>query len=149
MEQSVEKLLKNFNIIHLTGKGNSNKIKLPNYNQMELCSNMPYLYSICDVVVGRSGAGVIFESAYMQKPMLLIPLQNANSRGDQVQNANYFKDKGGAKVLLESQLNSITLTKAIEDCYKERSNLSNNLKKLNLNQGKEKMIKLINELIKK
>ena len=144
---SAEKLVEKYNVIHLVGKGNLHKLNFNNYNQFELTDNMPYLYSISDLVIGRAGAGVIFECAYMKKPMLLIPLQNANSRGDQVQNAKYFKDKGGARILYEPQLNPVTLPKHIELAIKEANNMKKNLNELNLSQGKQKMIDVINEIL--
>ena len=146
---ALPKLLEKYNVIHIVGKGNLTKTQGEYYNQLELCNNMPYVYSISDLVVGRAGAGVIFESAYMQKTMLLIPLQNKNSRGDQVQNANYFKNKGGAKVLLEAELNPITLTKYIETSLRNSDNMKINLKKLDLSKGKDKMLKIIKENLNK
>lgn len=147
--KALPNLTQKYNIIHLVGKGNLNKSKFNNYNQMELSDNMPYLYSISDLVIGRAGAGVIFESAYMTKPMLLIPLENGHSRGDQVQNANYFKKKGGAKVLPEAQLNPATLEKHIEIALKDADKLKENLKKMDLTLGKDKMIGIINETLNK
>ena len=146
---SLPKLLSEYNVIHITGKGNTKKVQAENYNQFEVCDNMPYLYSSCDLVVGRAGAGVIFESAYMQKPMLLIPLENKSSRGDQVQNANYFKSKGGARILRQQELNSVTLCKHIELTLKDVDRLKASLKKMDLNNGKDKMLKIINENLKK
>lgn len=146
---TLPRLLKIYNIIHIVGKGNITKAQGENYNQMEICCNMPYVYSISDLVVGRAGAGVIFESAFMQKPMLLIPLQNKNSRGDQVQNANYFKSKGGARVLTEAELNPITLYKHIELALKDLDKMKSNLKKMDLTKGKDKMLKIIKENLKK
>lgn len=136
-----------YNIIHLVGKGNATKNKSPFYNQFDLSNNMPYLYSISDLVIGRAGAGVIFECAYMHKPMLLIPLENRHSRGDQVQNANYFKQKGGAKVLPEAQLNSTTLIKHIELALKNANNMTANLKKMDLSKGKDKMLDIIKKVL--
>jgi len=146
---ALTRLLNNYNVIHIVGKGNLSKAQGENYNQLEMCNNMPYVYSISDLVVGRAGAGVIFESAYMQKPMLLIPLQNKNSRGDQVQNANYFKSKGGARVLTEAELNPITLYKHIELAFKDLDKMKSNLKKMDLSKGKDKMLKLIKDNLKK
>lgn len=145
---SLPSLLEKYNVIHLVGKGNSKKLKHEFYNQFEICDNMPYLYSISDLVVGRAGAGVIFESAYMCKPMLLIPLQNKNSRGDQVQNANYFKSKGGARILLEAQLNPVTLKKHIEICFNNMAEMKSSLKKLDLSKGKDKMLQIIKDQLK-
>lgn len=144
----LDKICNRYNIIHLTGKGNSTSHKHTNYNQIEMTDNVPYLLSISDLVVGRAGAGVVFECAYMHKPMLLIPLQNGQSRGDQVQNANYFYKLGCVKILEEFKLSPATLVKSIEltlPCVKE---MTANLKKLDLSMGKEKMIKLINEQLK-
>lgn len=145
----LQELCNRYNIIHLTGKGNISKNKANNYNQMETTNNVPYLLSICDLVVGRAGAGVVFESAYMHKPMLLIPLQNARSRGDQVQNANYFYNLGGARILEEMKLSPKTLIKSIELTLPNIKEMATNLKKLDLNSGKEKMLKIINDQLNK
>ena len=146
----LNKLSERYNIIHITGKGNLSKVKEVNYNQMEMTDNVPYLMSISDLIVGRAGAGVVFESAYMHKPMLLIPLQNGQSRGDQVQNAKYFYNLGCAQILDEFKLNPSTLLKSIELALPNVKDMTTNLKKLDLTSGKEKMLKLITEqLVKK
>ncbi len=145
----LDKLCCRYNIIHLTGKGNATSHKYANYNQIETTNNVPYLLSISDLVVGRAGAGVVFECAYMHKPMLLIPLQNGQSRGDQVQNAQYFYRLGCARILEEFKLSPSTLLKSIELALPNVKEMTNNLKKLDLSSGKEKMLKLINELLNK
>ena len=147
--KGVDNLCSRYNIIHLTGKNNLSKHKVPNYNQMESTDNVPYLLSISDLVVGRAGAGTVFECAYMQKPMLLIPLDNGQSRGDQVQNANYFYNLGCARILEECKLSASSLLKSIELSMPNLKEMSTSLKKLNLSTGKEKMIKLIKELCAK
>ena len=141
--QDVDKLCSRYNVIHLTGKGNSTKNRAVNYNQIEFTDNVPYLLSISDLVVGRAGAGVVFECAYMHKPMLLIPLQNGHSRGDQVQNAKYFYNLGCAKILEEFKLSPATLIKSIELTLPHCKEMVTNLKKMDLSSGKEKMLKLI------
>lgn len=145
----LNKLCERYNIIHLTGKGNMSKHKADNYNQMEMTNNVPYLMSISDIVVGRAGAGVVFECAYMHKPMLLIPLQNGHSRGDQVQNAEYFYKLGCARILEEFKLSPSSLIKSIELALPNIKEMTSNLKKLDLSSGKEKMIKLIEEQLAK
>ena len=145
---SLNTLCARYNIIHITGKGNKTQAKCENYNQMEITDNIPYLMSISDLVVGRAGARVIFECAYMNKPMLLIPLQNGQSRGDQVQNANYFYNLGCAKILDEIKLSPTSLVKSIELALPSAKEMTANLKKMDLSSGKEKMLKLIKEKIK-
>jgi UDP-N-acetylglucosamine--N-acetylmuramyl-(pentapeptide) pyrophosphoryl-undecaprenol N-acetylglucosamine transferase len=49
-----------------------------------------------DLVVGRAGAGTLWESAALGKPMLLVPLCGAGTRGDQVDNAALFERAGAA-----------------------------------------------------
>ena len=146
---NLDKLCERYNIIHLTGKGNLSKHKAINYNHMEMTTKVPYLMSISDLIVGRAGAGVVFECAYMNKPMLLIPLQNANSRGDQVQNANYFYQLGCAKILEEFKLSPSSLIKSIELTLPTTKEMISNLKKMDLSSGKEKMIKLIEDELNK
>ena len=145
----LDKLCTRYNIIHITGKGNTTKHKAINYNQIEMTDNVPYLLSISDLVVGRAGAGVVFECGYMHKPMLLIPLQNGQSRGDQVQNARYFYELGCARVLEEFKLSPSTLIKSIELALPHCKEMVANLKKMDLSSGKEKFIKLINEQLDK
>jgi UDP-N-acetylglucosamine--N-acetylmuramyl-(pentapeptide) pyrophosphoryl-undecaprenol N-acetylglucosamine transferase len=62
---------------------------------------MPHVMAAAELVMGRSGAG-IWEWAVLGKPMLLIPLRGAGTRGDQVENANYFQNAGSAQVLGEN-----------------------------------------------
>lgn len=145
----LDKLCDRYNVIHITGKGNLSKHKAINYNQIETTNNVPYLLSISDLVIGRAGAGVVFECAYMHKPMLLIPLQNGQSRGDQVQNAQYFYNLGCARILEEFKLNSSTLLKSIELALPSCKEMVANLKKLDLSSGKEKMLKIIYEQLNK
>jgi UDP-N-acetylglucosamine--N-acetylmuramyl-(pentapeptide) pyrophosphoryl-undecaprenol N-acetylglucosamine transferase len=61
---------------------------------------MPHVMAAAELVMGRSGAG-IWEWAVLGKPMLLIPLRGSGTRGDQVQNAEYFQKAGSAQVLGE------------------------------------------------
>jgi len=61
---------------------------------------MPHVMAAAELVMGRSGAG-IWEWAVLGKPMLLIPLRGSGTRGDQVQNADYFQKAGAAQVLGE------------------------------------------------
>jgi UDP-N-acetylglucosamine--N-acetylmuramyl-(pentapeptide) pyrophosphoryl-undecaprenol N-acetylglucosamine transferase len=61
-------------------------------------NEMPHVMAAAELVMGRSGAG-IWEWAVLGKPMLLIPLRGYGTRGDQVENANYFQNAKAAQVL--------------------------------------------------
>lgn len=101
---SLDVLTKSYNIVHIVGKGNSRKIENPNYVQREFVENIGDYFKLCDFVVCRAGANTIFELLKIRKPMLLIPLSKAESRGDQIDNAEYFEKKGYAMVLPQEKL---------------------------------------------
>jgi UDP-N-acetylglucosamine--N-acetylmuramyl-(pentapeptide) pyrophosphoryl-undecaprenol N-acetylglucosamine transferase len=60
---------------------------------------MPHVLAAAELVLGRSGAGTVWESAALGKPMVLIPLYGSGTRGDQVENARFFEKQGAALVL--------------------------------------------------
>ncbi len=65
-----------------------------------LRDEMPDVLAAADLVVGRSGAGTLWECAALGKPMLLVPLCGSGTRGDQVDNARLFVEAGAAAMLL-------------------------------------------------
>ncbi len=141
-------LLTNFNIIHITGKGN-NKIKsFDNYNAFEMTNDMVNLYNIADFVIGRSGAGVTAECYIKKLPMLLIPLCNKASRGDQLLNAKYYEKQGCAKIINEADLTPTLLLSEINQFYKDLNKYKENYKTQKITNGKEKVVKLIKQFSK-
>lgn len=100
-------LLKQYNVIHLCGKGQFDEsLKgLPNYVQFEYVTHeLPHLLHMTDFVVSRAGSNSIFEFLALKKPMLLIPLSKLKSRGDQILNARLFQQQGFAHVVEEEDL---------------------------------------------
>jgi UDP-N-acetylglucosamine--N-acetylmuramyl-(pentapeptide) pyrophosphoryl-undecaprenol N-acetylglucosamine transferase len=75
---------------------------------------MPDILAAADLVVGRSGAGTLWESAALAKPMVLVPLAGAGTRGDQVDNARLFEAAGAARALVGAEATPEALMKAIE-----------------------------------
>lgn len=144
----IKDLIKDFNIIHITGKGN-NKIKsYENYNALEMTDDMVNIYNLADFVVGRSGAGVTAESYFKNLPMLLIPLENKSSRGDQLQNAMYYKNLGVAEIIREKDLTPTLLLKEINNFYKNIKKYIKNYEKTPLINGKNKILQLIYQYLK-
>jgi UDP-N-acetylglucosamine--N-acetylmuramyl-(pentapeptide) pyrophosphoryl-undecaprenol N-acetylglucosamine transferase len=64
-----------------------------------LREEMPHVLAAAELVLGRSGAGTLWECAALGKPLVLIPLAGSGTRGDQVENARYFEKAGAAVVL--------------------------------------------------
>lgn len=115
---NLPKLLESFQIIHLCGKGNidSSLEHVEGYKQFEyVTTHLPDLIYAANFVVSRAGSNSIFEFLALHKPMLLIPLSAAKSRGDQILNANLFKKQNLAHVLLEEDLTNSTFLEAVEN----------------------------------
>ncbi len=139
----VKDLLIQFNVIHIVGKGNLKIKSFDNYNALEQTDDMVSMYNIADFVIGRSGAGVTAESFYKNLPMILIPLENKSSRGDQLLNAKYYEKLGVAKILRESELTPMTMLDSIENFHKNIDKYANSYKNLKIENGREKILKLI------
>jgi UDP-N-acetylglucosamine--N-acetylmuramyl-(pentapeptide) pyrophosphoryl-undecaprenol N-acetylglucosamine transferase len=76
-------------------------------------NEMPDVMTAAELIMGRSGAG-IWEWAVCGKPMILIPLRGSGTRGDQVENAEYFERAGAALVLTGENANA----RAVSDTVK-------------------------------
>src|SRR5699024_382345 len=88
------------------------EIQFQGYVQFEYVhEELKDIFSITDFVLSRAGSNAIFEFLALRIPMLLIPLSLQASRGDQIDNAKSFANKGFAHVLQESDLTEERLTK--------------------------------------
>lgn len=105
-------LLKKYNVIHITGKNKAVNYKAENYFQLEYAENIGDLLALAEIVVSRAGAGAISELGALRKSAVLIPLPKGNSRGDQVENAEFAKEYG-AIVLNQENLSKETLIESI------------------------------------
>ena len=119
----LDELLKEFNVIHLTGKGKLNPdIKdKKGYVQYEFIKEqLPDMFALADVVISRAGANAICELLAIRKPNLLIPLSKAASRGDQILNAQSFEKSGYSYVIEEEAVSNETLLTGIREVYSNR-----------------------------
>ena len=107
VEKNLERLCKNFTVIHQTGIKNaasepaehSEEVK-KNYRPFPfIYDEMPDVIAASDIVLSRAGANSIWECSVSGKPMILIPLCGSGTRGDQEDNAAYFEKCGAAVVL--------------------------------------------------
>jgi UDP-N-acetylglucosamine--N-acetylmuramyl-(pentapeptide) pyrophosphoryl-undecaprenol N-acetylglucosamine transferase len=142
-----KKLLKNYNILHITGKNNVNKqlINLKNYVQVEFLQNIQDFYATSDLVISRAGSNVIFELLALKKPMLLIPLSKQSSRGDQILNAKYFFQKGFARILYQENLSTKTLQTKIFQTLNTKSALVTNMTSITETSGNQN---ILNQILK-
>ena len=128
--------LKEFSVLHLCGKGNLAIMARENYRQYEYLDSIGDAYAAAYIVLSRAGSGAIFEILALKKPSVLIPLENS-SRGDQVENAEYFKRKGLCEVLRESQIDKVADT--LRQTYRNER-LKRKLATSEFRAGNEKII---------
>lgn len=107
-------LLKDFQVIHLCGKGKTDKSlnNVTGYVQYEFIKEeLRDLLAAADLIISRAGANAICEILALRKPNILIPLPAAASRGDQILNAESFQKQGFSYLLPKKRLqtrNSLT-----------------------------------------
>ena len=142
VEQARDELIKNFNIVHIAGKGNGCK-KMRGYYRCEFVENMPDFLALCSLAVTRGGANTLFELVALNKPFIVVPLPKGVSRGDQIENAEYFKNLGCCSVLSQDDLSPASLVSTITDCLKNKTSLISAQNKLNEVDGREKIIKIL------
>lgn len=140
--------LKEFNIIHLTGKNKINEnIKQNNYYQIEFVKDIENYLAIADIVITRGGSNTLFELLALSKPMLIIPLGKEQSRGDQILNAYDFQRNNYANVLYEEDLTTENFINSITTTFENAKFYKKNMK-LAIKNGTEEICKLINKTIK-
>jgi len=112
----LENLCRRYTVVHQYGPGRSwdvpqtrGHISFPYIN-----AEMPHVLAAAELVLGRSGAGTVWESATLGKPMVLIPLSGPGTRGDQVENARFFEREGAALVLTGDEANAENLSETID-----------------------------------
>ena len=134
--ECLDELKKDFIVVHQTGKKFAQEnhdimaFGDDNYKPYEFIFNeMVSVIQSADIIISRAGANSLWECAVCSKPMILIPLCGAGTRGDQVDNAEYFANRGAAIALtgkdatkenlldaLSEMKNSETRNKFAESC---------------------------------
>ena len=118
---AISELTKDYFIVHVTGKGKAETIRAPDYVSFDYIDEpLKNVFAACDFAISRAGANAIFELLALRKPMLLIPLE-IGSRGDQVQNANFFASKNWASVISERDLNQERLINGLSQLVTNQS----------------------------
>lgn len=143
---NLKDLLKNYQVVHVCGKKNlDNKIIKKGYCQIEYCEQIEKLFGIAAVCVSRAGSNTLFEILIKKIPTLLIPLPKGISRGDQIQNAKYFYNKGMVNVLYEQDLSPTTLLNSINSTYANREKLIKNIDKNPVCNASKKIVDVITQ----
>lgn len=124
-------LLKEFNVIHLCGKGKLDEslLSIPGYIQFEYIKDeLRDLFALSDLLISRAGANAICEILALQIPNILIPLPADVSRGDQVLNAASFERQGFSATIDEHEITDEKLLAKIKEVYSDRDKYINAMK---------------------
>ncbi|MFA5960594.1 MAG: undecaprenyldiphospho-muramoylpentapeptide beta-N-acetylglucosaminyltransferase [Tatlockia sp.] len=148
VREALPELDKNYQVIHLCGKGRVDKTlsTRKNYYQVEYASQeMADLFAASDLVVSRAGANSVYEILALSKPHVLIPLSMKASRGDQIQNANYFNKLGISLVVDDEALTAAQFLHAVSTVYEARDAIRAKIQALQIESATFKIIGLIKE----
>jgi len=103
----IEKHELTFNLVHQCGRGNSRRVEKKNdrYRQFEfIADEMGDVLAASSLVVSRAGAGALYEFGSLGLASILIPLPRSKSRGEQIDNAGFFKELGAADIIEDDKL---------------------------------------------
>lgn len=134
-------LLKNYNVIHISGKTGDFNVKRNNYYQCSYAPDFPALMRRADLVICRAGSNTLFEAAATGIRCIAIPLPKGASRGDQILNAKSFEKHGYCEVLPQEKLCPETLLSKIEAIWHKTPQV------LDVLQINEKIVKHILSVI--
>jgi UDP-N-acetylglucosamine--N-acetylmuramyl-(pentapeptide) pyrophosphoryl-undecaprenol N-acetylglucosamine transferase len=151
VRESITELTKNYQIVHLCGKGNVDEslLSLKGYKQFEYVHDeLPDILAATNTVITRGGSNAIFEFLALKIPMLIIPLSKAQSRGDQILNAHSFAEKGYSLTLEEENLTKDSLKKALEKLELNRESYRSAMESSVQSKAIETIIEEMNKITK-
>jgi UDP-N-acetylglucosamine--N-acetylmuramyl-(pentapeptide) pyrophosphoryl-undecaprenol N-acetylglucosamine transferase len=102
VRETLPLLTRYYTVVHQTGPVQGRGFPRPEQRYKPypyIGDEMPQVLAAAELVLGRGGAGTVWECAAAGKPMLLLPLRGSGTRGDQVENARFFEKAGAAMVL--------------------------------------------------
>ena len=146
IREMLQELTVNFQVIHLCGKGHLDK-KLEHqsgYRQFEYAhEDLPHLFAASSLVISRAGANAIYEILALGKPHILVPLSRRSSRGDQIENARYFKQQGISLVIEEESLTPATLRTTLDQLLASAEQRIAKIRALEIKSATDTIVKLI------
>lgn len=148
IRQTLTQLSPRFQVIHLCGKGNldGNFMGIEGYYQCEYAQDdLAHLFAAADHVISRAGANSLYEILALEKPHILIPLSKKASRGDQIQNAQFFKKQGISIVIEEEALNSDTLLSALDCLIEQQETIIAKIRSLQIESATLNITELIEQ----
>jgi UDP-N-acetylglucosamine--N-acetylmuramyl-(pentapeptide) pyrophosphoryl-undecaprenol N-acetylglucosamine transferase len=102
-------------VVHQLGSGQFDKSNVQSnyYPAAYFHDDLAHAFAAADLVLCRAGANTLWELAALGKPSVLIPLPRGSSRGDQIENADFFAEAGAAIVLQQEGLTPDRLAEVV------------------------------------
>lgn len=119
---TLETLLETFDVAHLVGQGNLDPALKKNGYVQKAFLNEEFgdVLAAASVVVSRAGANTLYELLALRKPHVLVPLSRRVSRGDQIDNARLFLQKGYSRVMEEDALDDASFVDLVMSTWRDR-----------------------------
>ena len=124
-------LTQSYNVINISGDSSLNTLEQNLYRVDYVTDLYQPLMDMADIVVTRGGSNTLFELVAMEKLHVIVPLGKEASRGDQLENATYFEEKGYARQLQEDQLTLANLSREIDYLSKHASQFKTAMRESN------------------
>lgn len=139
VRDSLDELLKQFQVVHITGRGHLDiGVHKTGYVQYEfLDQQLADVYAMSELVISRAGANSLFEIAALGKKAIIIPLGNAGSRGEQIENARVMCPKMGW-LLMSGQIDKKDFINTVKLAYMNDVNAPKNEQ-----SGAEEIVKIL------
>ena len=142
--QCIFNLVKDYDVIHICGKNNlKSGVNLKGYYKTEYLSNIEDAIAVSDICISRAGSNSVFELMALKKLCIFIPLPKGHSRGDQIENAEYFKSLNLATVLYQEDLTPQNLLNKIDSTYKKKEQIKKNFEKYKITDASRKITQII------
>ena len=114
---------KQFRIVHIIGEcNNQHTFKLKNsrnYVQKRFTNEIAALIQNCDLVISRSGAGIINELIETEKPSILIPYPYSKNN-HQEKNAMILTEGGGSILMNQDKVSKEVFEETLERIFKAK-----------------------------
>ena len=141
VRESLVELSRHFFVVHICGPGKKVESNHENYVQFEFVEKeIADLLAAADLVVSRAGSNSLFEIIAMKKPNILIPLGLSSSRGDQILNARYAKERGWSSVITEETLTTQTFVQELLLLHENSNVYLENLSEFEPTEAVERII---------
>ena len=144
-------LTEHFNVVHQCGSKDASFVPAQTDSYFPypfIYEQMPDVIACADVILSRAGANTVWESSVEKKPSVLIPLCGNGTRGDQVDNANFFKERGAAFVLTGNEAVFENLRNCLEKLLDKNERDLMSQKMAELASGKRASLKIAELIFK-